>query len=139
MKLGRGGTSSVLPNASQAWPSLSHLRLLQQVMQGCQILLRRLHPFDSHLDVSEHGEIRYQLLIVLQTHLLAEHDLQNQTVKQNLGFRQKRKQRIICYSSFQRRNLLITFHFRDFPLTSLIYKIYYRKNKTHNSFSNISL
>lgn len=80
---------------SQAWPRLTHLCLLPQVVQGCQILLCWLHPFDSHLDISEHGEIRDQPLVVLQTHLLAELDLQNQTGNQSFKLRQKRRQNVI--------------------------------------------
>lgn len=82
--LGRGGESSALPGASS-----THLSLLQQVLQGGQILLCWLHTFNSHLNISEHGEIGDQLLVVLQAHLLAELDLQNQMVKQNLKFREK--------------------------------------------------
>lgn len=35
---------------------------------------------------------------------------------------------------YQGRNLLITFWLMNLPLASLIYKIYYRQNKTHGSF-----
>lgn len=76
----------------------AHLCLLQQCLQHIQVLLRRLHPFNPHLNVSQHGEIGDELLVMLQAHLLAELDLQNPTMKQKFRFREKRKQMVISNS-----------------------------------------